>query len=185
MDRTPELLIDLDRVADAYHAFTDAMPDIAVHYAMKCNPHPAVLRRLHGLGGRFEIASASEIELLMSLGVDPHEVIYSNPVKPVSHIVRAHTAGVGLFAFDSLDEARKLAFAAPGASVMVRLAAHDAMSDVPSEGKFGVDADAAVALLIAAESLGLRPAGAAFHVGSQMLTPEAWKAPLDTVRAVL
>ena len=184
MDRTPELIIDLDRVADAYRGFTDAMPGIAVHYAMKCNPHPDVLARLHALGGRFEIASAAEADLLASLGVSPAEVIYSNPVKPVAHIARAFAAGVRLFAFDSVDEVRKLAAVAPGARVVVRLAAHDTASGVPSEGKFGVDVDAAVELLAIARSVGLRPHGIAFHVGSQMLTPSAWKAPLDAVRDV-
>ena len=185
MNQTPELVIDLDVVAASYRAIVAALPGVTVHYAMKCNPHPAVLARLRRLGSRFEIASAPELDALLDLGVDPVEVLYSNPVKPTSHIARAYAAGVRLFAFDSVDEVTKLADAAPGALAIVRLAAHHAHSDVPSEGKFGVDAESAVALLLAARDLGLCPYGVAFHVGSQMLSPHAWRTPLVEVGAMM
>jgi ornithine decarboxylase len=184
-DRTPVLVMDLDVVAGAYDALTAALPGVAVHYAMKCNPHPDVLTTLHALGCRFEIASASELDLLLAIGVDPAELLYSNPVKPLWHIVQAYRAGVRHYAFDSVDELVKLAAAAPGSAVTVRLAVRDLDSDVPSEGKFGVDADEAVGLLLAARDLGLRPEGVAFHVGSQMMSRWAWRSPLRVVGEVL
>jgi ornithine decarboxylase len=126
--------MDLDLVEDAYRRIVAALPMVTVHYATKCNPHPAVLARLHAIGSSFEIASAVELDTLRSIGVDPKELIYSNPVKPIEHIARAHRAGVRRFAFDSLDELAKLATVAPEAEVFVRLAAHQTVSDVPSEG---------------------------------------------------
>jgi ornithine decarboxylase len=178
---SPELVIDLDQVAAAYRGIVAALPGVAVHYAMKCNPHPEILALLQALGGRFEIASATELDALVGIGADPELVLSSNPVKPQAHIARQHAAGVWRFAFDSEDELDKLAVAAPGAAVVVRLAAHQIRSGVPSEGKFGVDADAAVTLMLAARERGLRPYGVAFHVGSQMLLPHAWRAPLRAV----
>lgn len=183
--RTPELVMNLDLVAEAYDAMTAALPGVTVHYATKCNPHPAVLNCLLALGSHFEIASAAELETLLSLDVEPTGVLYSNPIKPVSHIARAYAAGVRMYAFDSLDEVHKLADAAPGSAAIVRLAANDAQSAVPSEGKFGVDPHTAVELLLAARAQGLDPYGIAFHVGSQMLHPQAWQAPLAMVGRVL
>jgi ornithine decarboxylase len=177
----PELVIDLDRVASAYRALAAGLPGVGVHYAMKCNPHPEVLALLHALGCRFEIASATELDALLAVGADARQVLSSNPVKPIAHIARQHAAGVWRFAFDSEDELDKLAAAAPGAAVVVRLAAHQIRSGVPSEGKFGVDVDAAVSLMLAARERGLHPYGVAFHVGSQMLLPHAWRAPLRAV----
>lgn len=182
---TPELLIDLDAVAAQYRAIVAGLPGITVHYAMKCNPHPEVLAELHRLGSRFEVASAVEAELLAGIGVDPAGALYSNPVKPIEHIARAAACGVWRFAFDSEDELDKLAVAAPGSAVFVRLAAHQIRSGVPSEGKFGVDVASATALLLAARDRGLRPYGVAFHVGSQMLLPQAWRAPLRAVAQVM
>ena len=184
-ESTPVLVMNLDLVADAYHAFTEALPGVAVHYAMKCNPHPEVLARLHALGSRFEIASAAELDALLAIGVDPAEMLYSNPVKPVRHIAHTYAGGVRQYALDSFSELAKLAAAAPGVAVIVRLAVRDLDSEVPSEGKFGVDPEMAVALLLAAREQGLRPYGLAFHVGSQMMSPGAWRPPLRLVGEVL
>jgi ornithine decarboxylase len=182
---TPFLLLDLDAVQDAYHALTDALPEVAIRYAVKCNPDPRILARLRTAGGGFEIASAPELETLTSLGVAAEEVIFSAPVKPWTHIRQAANAGVWRFAFDSATELDKLATHAPGAAVYVRLAAPRLGSTVPSEGKFGIDPDHAVQLMQTARSLGLQPYGIAFHVGSQMTRPHAWEDAIRLSAAVL
>ena len=172
---TPYLLIDLDAVGRAYDSLTEALPDVTIRYAVKCNPDERILRRLHGVGSSFEIASASELQLLTSLGVRAEDVIFSSPVKPWIQIQEAARAGVWRFAFDSASELDKLAEYAPGAAVYVRLGTNDLGSEVPSEGKFGVGAEQAVELLRLASTLGLEPHGIAYHVGSQMTNPVAWE----------
>src|SRR5688572_5364390 len=177
--------MDLDVVAAAYRRMTGALPGVALHYAMKCNGYPPVLRRLRELGCGFEIASASELDDLLEIGVDAADVLFSNPVKAPAQITHTFAAGVRQYAFDSTTELDKLAVLAPGARAVVRLAAPDIDSDVPSEGKFGVEPEVAVDLLLAARDRGLRPHGVAFHVGSQMMRPTAWKAPLDEVAEMM
>jgi ornithine decarboxylase len=171
--RTPFLLMDLDRVEQSYHAMLDALGVDALHYAVKCNPDKRVLTRLHRAGCRFEIASYTELAQLRAIGVQPADVLYSNPVKPAEHIRRAAQAGCWRFAVDGPAELRKLAEHAPGSAVYVRLRTSGA-SGVPSEGKFGVDAAEAHRLLVSAAAMGLRPYGLTFHVGSQMTRPTAW-----------
>jgi ornithine decarboxylase len=182
---TPFLVLDLDRVAAAYLDFTAALPGVKVHYAMKCNPDVRVLERLRGLGGGFEIASAAELRSLVEIGVDPAEVLYSNPVKPAAHVAEAWAAGVWRFAVDGADELAKVAAVAPGAAVYARMRTTVGDSTVPSEGKFGVTPAAAAALLRQARTLGLRPYGLAFHVGSQMLDPAPWAAAVAQAGGVL
>jgi ornithine decarboxylase len=172
---TPYLLMDLDAVEGAYRSITDALPDVAIRYATKCNPDPRILSRLHTAGSGFEIASYSELQTLTGLGVRAAEVIFSSPVKPWEQIREAASAGVWRFAFDSTSELDKLATHAPGAAVYVRLATGSPGSTVPSEGKFGVAGGQAVELLQQARSLGLQPYGIAYHVGSQMTDPRAWE----------
>lgn len=182
---SPVLEMDLDVVAAAYRRMTGAMPGVGLHYAMKCNGYRPVLERLLELGCGFEIASARELDDLSALGVEAADVLFSNPVKAPAQIAHTFGAGVRTFAFDSTAELDKLATLAPGADVVVRLAAPDIDSDVPSEGKFGVDPEAGIELLLDARRRGLRPFGVAFHVGSQMMRPTAWKAPLDEVGAIM
>jgi ornithine decarboxylase len=183
--RTPYLLIDLDRVTHAYHRLAAALPVDAIHYAVKCNPHPRVLTALHRAGCRFEVASFPELATIRKIGVRPADVLFSNPVKPPHHIARAHRAGCWRYAADASAELHKLAAHAPGAAVYVRLRARTpTTSVVQSEGKFGVDPGQAYELLLTARGLGLQPYGLTFHVGSQMTQPDAWQETLDEVGAL-
>ncbi len=170
----PFLALDLEAVERAYLGLRRALPEVALHYAVKCNPEPALLAHLHALGAGFEVASLAELELLVALGVDARRVLFSNPVKPSAHVAGAWQLGLHRFAVDSSCELEKLAAHAPGARVYVRLAAPDATSRVPLAGKFGVDASTAVSLLVQAWKLGLVPHGLTFHVGSQSLDPSAY-----------
>ena len=148
----------------------------ALHYAVKCNPEPALLARLHALGAGFEVASLAELRMLAALGVDAGSVLYSNPVKPPAHIAGACALGLDRFAVDSRCELEKLAADAPGARVYVRLDASDPTSRVPLAGKFGVDPATAIELLLEARAVGLVPYGLTFHVGSQALDPVGLRA---------
>jgi ornithine decarboxylase len=182
---TPYLLMDLDAVDRAYLAITNTLTDVAIRFAVKCNPDARILRRLHSAGSGFEIASYSELQTLTSLGVRAEDLIFSSPVKPWKHIWEAARAGVWRFAFDSTSELNKLAEHAPGAAVYVRLATSGLDSKVPSEGKFGVGGRQAIELMQYARSLGLEPYGIAYHVGSQMTDPRAWEEATRRSAAVL
>lgn len=57
----------------------------------------------------------------------------------------------------------------------MRIAVKDNESVIASEGKFGVGAATAERLLRQASGLGPVPYGISFHVGSQKLTPHAWR----------
>ena len=162
-----------------------ALLGVGLHYAVKCNPEPALLAYLHALGAGFEIASLTELKLLAALGIDPARVLFSNPVKAPAQIAGAHALGVDRFAADSRCELEKLAAHAPGARVYVRLDASDPSCRVPLAGKFGIDPATAVDLLVEARALGLVPHGLTFHVGSQALDPDAYGSAIDLAGAVL
>ncbi len=141
---------------------------------MKCNPGAEVLATVLEEGASFEVASIYELDLVRHAGADPRDVLYSNPVKPSAHIAAAARAGTRRFAMDSECEVRKLASAAPGSEVYVRLAVEDRDSLFPLSGKFGVGVDEAERLLLLSADLGLRPYGLTFHVGSQCTDAAAW-----------
>ena len=177
--------MDLRRVELAFRDLRAALPEAAVHYAMKCNPDRRILRTLASAGASFEIASTQELGELIAVGVEPADVLFSNPVKVPEHVRAAYAAGVWRFAFDSDAEVDKIAAYAPGAAVYVRLATTPAGSEVPSEGKFGVDAIEAARLMRRAVAAGLRCYGITFHVGSQMTDPGAWSTAIADSAALI
>jgi ornithine decarboxylase len=174
---TPYLLLDLAHARENFRAVAAALPGMAVHYAVKANPHPQLLACLHAAGCRFEAASWAEVRAVMRAGADPSAVLFTHPVKPAGDIARAHKAGVWRFSADSGTEVHKIARYAPGSAVLLRLDT-GAASTVGDQGKFGAPAGQVQGLARLASSLGLNPYGLAFHVGSQMMDPTAWDGPI-------
>jgi len=182
---TPYLVTDLDVVASRLSAFIAAFPGVQPFYAMKCNSSPEILRTVAAGGGGFEIASLGELRTLQMLGVDPADVLYSNPVKPPRHIAEAYRAGLWRFSFDSPNELRKLAEHAPGSAVYLRLRVDDSTSVFPLSRKFGAELADARELMLLARRLGLRPYGVTFHVGSQCGSPAAWRSAIALVGVLM
>lgn len=159
-----------------------------VLYAVKCNPHPEILRALHRAGIRhFDVASVGEIALIQELFGKDADVAFNNPAKSRAAL---HTAsrlnGVRHYVVDHASELTKLLEVVDNTEmvVTVRLAtsSHRARYDLST--KFGAPPEEGVALLHAAHGAGLR-VGLAFHVGSQCLAPECFADALALCRQVI
>ena len=172
---TPFLITDCSVIQQRYQRLVDLVPGLAVFYAVKCNSSETVLSTLAAAGAGFEVASSNELDQVTAAGVSPHEVLYSNTVKPAHHIAAAYAQGVDRFAFDSEAELRKLAAVAPGARVYARLTVDDHQSLFPLSAKFGTTIEDGCRLLLQARDLGLVPYGLMFHVDSQCTDPLAWR----------
>jgi ornithine decarboxylase len=174
---TPFLTVDLTRVARAYHALDDALPGVRLHYAVKANPSPAVLRTLARCGTAWDVASPGEIDAVLAVDPDPARLSYGNTVKKEADIAYAYARGVRSFALDSAGELDKLVALAPGATLLVRLATNGAGADWALGEKFGCSEREAARLLVRAADHGHR-VGVCFHVGSQQHDVYAWDEPL-------
>ncbi|MGF1551050.1 MAG: type III PLP-dependent enzyme [Paracoccaceae bacterium] len=181
----PTLVMDLDAVEAAYRDLATGLgPEVAIHYAVKANPHPAVLARLDARGAGFDAASRGEIEDCLSAGASPRRISFGNTVKKAADIAFAHGAGVDLFAVDAPEEIAKVARHAPGARVFLRVMVEETEAAWPLSRKFGAAPERAVALLASAREAGLRPVGLSFHVGSQAARAAMWRPVLDTVARI-
>ena len=178
----PTLALDLDGVEAAYRALAAGLGEAEIHYAVKANPHEAILARLARLGCGFDAASRAEIGDALATGVGPDRISFGNTVKRPADIAVARDAGIDLYAVDAEEEIAKIARIHPGARVFVRvLVEEETGAEWPLSRKFGVPEGEVGRLLALARAAGLVPAGLSFHVGSQ--TPEAamWTPVLDRV----
>ena len=186
-DRRPEspcLVVDLDVIAKNYRAFTRAMPDTRVFYAVKANPAPEILKLLGAMGSCFDTASVAEIDMALAAGATPERISFGNTIKKERDIAAAHARGVSLFAVDCVSEVEKIARAAPGARVFCRILTDGAGAEWPLSRKFGCEPAMAVDVLMAAHGLGLKAYGISFHVGSQQTRLEAWDSALAEAKAI-
>jgi ornithine decarboxylase len=171
---TPCLVVDLDAVAKAYRELRHYLPLARVFYAVKANPAPEIVSRLHGLGSSFDVASRGEIELCLGQGIAPDHLSFGNTIKKERDIAYAYERGVRLFAFDSAGELEKLARVAPGARVFCRILVDCVGAEWPLSRKFGCAPEMAIELLRQARQVGLDPYGVSFHVGSQQTDLSQW-----------
>lgn len=171
---SPCLVVDLDVIEQHYTAMCQAFVNADIHYAIKANPAPAILRRLHALKASFDVASIGEIQQCLDVGIPAHKLSFGHTAKTASAIAEAHRLGVSLFAFDCKEELHKIAQHAPGARVFCRLTVLNTGAEWPLSDKFGTTPEQALHLLRDTQQLGLKAAGFSFHVGSQQTTTEAY-----------
>jgi ornithine decarboxylase len=177
-DSTPFVRLDPRVVRQRFTELTAALPGTAIHYAVKANPHPAVLSLLVEAGSHFDVASPAEVVACLDSGATADQLLYSNPIKRRTDLQAAYDLGVRLYVVDCLPELLKMAQVAPRAQVLCRLLTSGSGSDWPLSRKFGCGPDDCMDILATAAGLGMDVAGVAFHVGSQQRDPESWRAPI-------
>lgn len=182
---TPFMVTDLQKFRDNVQLLSELLPNVGIYYAIKSRSDRQVIESIDDLVDGYDIASYGEYKLLEDVGVKPGRVLYSNPVKIPSHITHTYREGVRFFAFDSLDEAKKLAKLAPESNVYLRVKVSDYGSKFPLSSKFGVDPLHAVAYADTARELGLNVCGLSFHVGSQSENPQTWKVAFKTAGQII
>lgn len=147
-------------------------------YAVKCNPHPVILETLHAAGiVHFDGASIPEIAAVRGLGKDT-SVYYMHPVKTRDSILTAYSVyGVRHFVVDHPDEMEKIFYETNNAKdlvILVRFATPGGVARYELSQKFGAQPSVAADLLRAVADAGCST-GLAFHVGSQCLSPDAYR----------
>ncbi|CAJ0582863.1 unnamed protein product, partial [Mesorhabditis spiculigera] len=161
------ILANLDALIDRFKLWKRELPHVEPFYAVKCNTDVVMMRVLAALGVNFDCASKQEIDIVMSLGVDPSRIIYANPCKTRAFIKHAEKRGVQMMTFDNAEELEKIQEHHNSARLVLRIAVSDPTATCPLNLKFGADPMvAAPQLLSRAKELGLNVEGISFHVGS-------------------
>ena len=132
----------------------------------------------------FEIASISELDLLLSLGVPAVDIYYSNPMKSRAYLEYAASKGVEWYVLDSIEELRKIVSVKPNAKMYLRVDTPNIGSDWPLAGKFGTHAAEIQDIINEAANLKADLAGVTFHVGSQCRNPQNWRVGIERAKKV-
>ncbi len=164
---SPLLIVDCARVRNQYRLLRRALPRVALHYALKPLPHPAVVRTIIEQGGSLDLATTGEVQLAARLGIPPERCIHTHPIKRERDIRNALEYGVRVFVADNVDEVRKFKRYGERASLLLRVSFRSPGAVCDLSRKFGCDPEDAIALARSAASLGIDVRGFSFHVGSQ------------------
>ncbi|TNE30178.1 MAG: type III PLP-dependent enzyme [Alphaproteobacteria bacterium] len=166
----PLYVFDAARLAQSYRRFAASFGG-EIAYAVKCNPHPAVLEVLAAEGiAAFDVASLAEIRAARAAAPQA-KLFFMHPVKAPEDIAAAyHDYGVRAFVLDHVDELYKILRAtelAQDLELFVRLGLpKNGKAALDFSSKFGALPEEAAALLQACRPV-CRKLGLAFHVGTQ------------------
>ena len=164
-----------------YQAFANGVSglDPLVCFAVKANSNIAVIKTLARLGAGADVVSVGELKRAMAAGVPASKIIYSGVGKSEVDLRAAMNAGVHQINAESEAELELLSKVAVDlgetAQVAIRInpnvdaKTHEKITTGKSENKFGVDIALARDVYGRVAKLpGLRVAGVALHIGSQL-----------------
>ncbi len=120
---TPLFVVDGARLKQQYQILREALPcDTQIHYSVKANPAPAVIREFLTLGAGVEIASKGEGIWASLAGANPQQFIFAGPGKSKTELEWAVAEGVGQIHVESLAEVEMLSGIASAMGKRVQIA---------------------------------------------------------------
>jgi diaminopimelate decarboxylase/aspartate kinase len=180
-ERSPRYVYDagtLRRRARQVQAMT--APD-RVYYAVKANPHPALLRLLAEEGLRFECVSPAEVDRVFEAvpDTDPEEVLFQPNFAAVGEYAAAFERGVQV-TLDNVEPIEAHPEVFEGRDLFVRVdpgrghGHHRHVRTAGAQSKFGIVPDRLGRLREAADRAGARITGLHVHVGSGITNTDTW-----------
>ena len=186
---TPLFVYDSAMAAARVARFRAAFPGVELSYAVKANPHPALVERLAALVDGLDVASAGELRLALESKLGP-AIGFAGPGKRDAELATAIEAGATINLESEGEAGRALAIAerlglVPRLAVRVNPDVELRGSGMRMGGRpspFGVDAARAAALV--GRVVAARADWRGFHIyaGSQALDAQAI---VDTQAATL
>lgn len=185
------LLLQTLRAVDA----TAGRYGYKIHYAVKANANPEILRLIESFGLGADCVSGGEISAALSAGFPAGKIVYAGVGKNDWEIELALKNGIACFNVESLEELRvidelagihgKIAPVALRINPNVDAHTHEYITTGLDENKFGIE----LALLdkVLDELPGLRNVmlkGIHFHIGSQILNMDSYAVLCDRINDI-
>jgi ornithine decarboxylase len=165
------------------------LPNVKPFYAIKCNPHPEIIKTLLGFGNDthlgFDCASRSEIQTILNANTNPNKIIFANPIKLPSDLNWTRQKGIDLMTADCVEELDKIKHFHPTAKIILRIAVDDSKSVCKFSKKFGLDANQDLLQFIEfIKANQLTFHGVSFHVGSGCQSADSYAQAIQTAQMV-
>ena len=190
---TPSYVYDLGGIAAEARALTvafDGAPHL-VAYAVKANSAGPIVRALAREGCGADVVSGGELRVALLCGVRPGQIVYSGVAKTddeIDYAIQAGERGILALQIESVEELHRIDARARAAARTAQIAirvnpglekeaagTHAHVATGHDEAKFGVARDdVPAALSLAHRSKHVELVGVSVHVGSQLVSTDAY-----------
>lgn len=197
--RTPFYFYDtalLRRTLDLVKAETAGNPDWHVHYAVKANFNPGILRIIAAAGLGADCVSGGEIRAALEAGFPAASIFFAGVGKSDEEITLGLEKGIGRFNVESVEELKVLGALADErhlkAPISLRINpdigahTHANITTGLKENKFGISHEKVVeTVTLALQTPGIEYKGLHFHIGSQVLDMDDFTALCNRVNVIM
>lgn len=195
---TPFYYYDMELLSNTLDAIKKASPEkeYCVHYAIKANSNPVILKFIAESGFGADCVSEGEIRAAINAGFPSEKIVFAGVGKGDSEIDFAIDNGVGCFNVESLPELQLINEMAINKDKVVNVAlrvnpnidahTHHYITTGLDENKFGIALemlDEAITYCLKQPNLHL--IGLHFHIGSQITTNEPFKVLCAKINAMV
>ena len=181
--KTPFYYYDTDllrRTLETIKTEMDKQPDCHLHYAVKANANPKVLRIISQAGFGADCVSGGEMKAALAAGFPAEKIVYAGVGKSDWEIELGLERGIAYFNVDSSAELEVIQEIACRMNTTARVSlrinpnvgahTHAHITTGLSENKFGISMDEMHQVIEMAQSLtNIEFVGLHFHIGSQIL----------------
>ena len=183
----PIYCIRKNPIRSAVNYFNKNFPG-KILYAVKTNPHPAVIQTIIDSGVKqFDVASIEEIKSIRNFSQSA-KCSYMHTVKSRESIKEAYfNFGVKTFSLDTKDELIKIIESTRNAKdleLFVRVAVSNEHAEIDLSKKFGALSSEAAGLLRLAKQHA-KKIGLSFHVGSQCMHPISYSKGISEIGNII
>ena len=175
-------IYDLSVVQQAARALRALSSISRVHYSMKANPHPRLLRVLHAEGVEFECVSRGEVARVLELFPEhaPERILYTPNFAPRAEVAWALERGVRV-TVDNSYALERWPQLFGGRDIFLRVDTgvgrghHEHVRTAGTRSKFGVPLSELRVIAALAHGAGARIVGLQAHVGSGIFDVTSWE----------
>ncbi len=178
---TPRYIYNLATIRERARSLASASAVDRCFYAIKANPHPAVLRTIVDEGFGLECVSQGELEHVFATfpQLSPQRVLFTPSFAPRTEYETAFARGVTV-TIDNVEALQRWPEVFRGRTIWLRLdlghgeGHHEKVRTGGVAAKFGLPLARFDAFLAEARKLGMRISGLHAHLGSGIDNPRHW-----------
>ncbi len=153
--------------------------EVSVHYAMKANFHPQLLKLLKSQGLGIDVVSIGELKIALKAGFKPQQIIYSGVGKTETEITQAIRLKIFQLNVESVAELSRVGRIADQLKIPIHIGVrvnpgvnpqtHPYIATGFRENKFGIDpSQMGPVIALFKKHKNLRYQGLSLHIGSQL-----------------
>ena len=182
----------LQQTLEAIHKATEGMDEAHVHYAVKANANPKLLKLISAAGFGADCVSGGEVRAALNAGFPASKIVYAGVGKSDWEINLGIDNDITCFNVESLPELEVISELAVAKGKTARVAfrinpnvdahTHEKITTGLNENKFGIAMEDMVAAISRANELpGVEYVGLHFHIGSQILELDVYRALCERI----